>query len=298
MTEAQHVDERFRDWLWVPTEERIEKIQRPRWINYPQARRALLRMEELLSYPRVHRMPNLLVVGDTNNGKTMLIERFLRKYPVDENACGESVQMPVVAIQAPPLPDENRLYSAILRAINAPHSSSDNAGKKQDQVYDLLPVIGAKILIIDEIQHLLAGAPAAQRRFLNALKHLGNELRIPIVAFGVPEGLRAIQSDSQLANRFQPIPLYRWKRGTEFLRLLSSFERFLPLRKKSNLAKEPIAGKLLSMSEGVIGELGAVLEMAAIHAIRSGKEQIDMDVLNQIGWISPSQRRLRTEAFV
>ena len=35
------------------------------------------RLEDLMQRPGSHRMPNLLVVGDTNNGKTALVNRFL-----------------------------------------------------------------------------------------------------------------------------------------------------------------------------------------------------------------------------
>jgi superfamily II DNA or RNA helicase len=36
------------------------------------------------------------------------------------------------------------------------------------------------MLIVDEIHHLLAGSATRQRQFLNVLKYLGNELKIPI----------------------------------------------------------------------------------------------------------------------
>lgn len=49
----------------------------PVWIGYTQARTILSQLDYLLEYPAMHRMPNLLIVGRTNNGKTMLIDRFL-----------------------------------------------------------------------------------------------------------------------------------------------------------------------------------------------------------------------------
>jgi hypothetical protein len=39
----------------------------------------------------------------------------------------------------------------------------------------------------DEIQHVLAGPLLKQRQFLNVIKHLGNELRIPVVAAGTQD---------------------------------------------------------------------------------------------------------------
>jgi GTPase SAR1 family protein len=58
----------------------------------------------------MHRMPNLLIVGDTNAGKTMLANRFVQVHPADDNPHGEAAIVPVLAIQTPPGPDEGRFY--------------------------------------------------------------------------------------------------------------------------------------------------------------------------------------------
>lgn len=56
------------------------------------------------------------------------------------------------------------------------------------------------------------------------MKYMGNELQIPIVGVGIKDAYRAIQTDSQLANRFEPAVLPRWEMDKNFLRLLMSFE--------------------------------------------------------------------------
>lgn len=38
-------------------------------------------MEVLYTFPVRQRMPNLLLVGPTNNGKSMIIEKFRRTHP-------------------------------------------------------------------------------------------------------------------------------------------------------------------------------------------------------------------------
>ena len=70
---------------------------------------------------------------------------------------------------------------------------------------------GVRLLVIDEVQNLLSGSRLQQRRLLNLLRWLGNELQIPLVAVGTAEALHAIQSDDQLANRFTPFGLPPWK---------------------------------------------------------------------------------------
>lgn len=53
----------------LPAAERIQRIRADRWIGYPRAVEALNRLETLFAWPSKQRMPNLLLVGPTNNGK-------------------------------------------------------------------------------------------------------------------------------------------------------------------------------------------------------------------------------------
>lgn len=292
MTEhPQHLKEQVVQYLELPLAERIERIRSPRWIGYSRAQEILTKLEELYSHPPSHRMPNMLLVGDTNNGKTMLIRRFCSKHEASDNPGADAVSVPVLYVQAPPTPDESRFYSAILNLLFAPYRQRDRLEKKQDMVITLLRQVGMRVLVIDEIQHILAGSMHKQRTFLNVIKYLGNELQVPIVAVGTLDAFRAVQSDPQLANRFEPLPLPRWDLNEEFLRLLVSFERMLPLREPSVLPTPALAAKLLSMSDGLIGELAQILTSAAIHAVKSGKERIDIKILESIGWVSPSERK-------
>ena len=72
---------------------------------------------------------------------------------------------------------------------------------------------------------------------------MSNDLMISFVVSGIRTAFNAIQHDEQLANRFEPVALQRWSMGEEYLRLLLSFERMLPLRKASNLIEDDLAYK-------------------------------------------------------
>lgn len=84
--------------------------------------------------------------------------------------------------------------------------------------------------------------------------------------------------------------LRRWELNEEFFRLLASFERLLPLRKPSSLTDARVAGKLMAMCEGTIGELHRLLAAAVEDAILTGHERIDLDVLAGLEWNEPSER--------
>jgi len=293
---SSHLLQKAAGYLSCPDVERIAYIRSPKWIGYPRAQDILSQLEKLLAHPKSHRMPNLLIIGDTNNGKTMLVQRFCGRHKPQDNPEGEAAVVPVLYVQAPPVPDESRFYNAILELLFAPYKPGDRADRKQFQAIKLLRAVGLKMLIIDEIHHILAGAMTKQKAFLNVIKYLGNELEVPIVGVGTRDAFRAIQTDLQLSNRFDRALLPRWSNDEEFLRLLATFERMIPLRHPSELIDGALADRIYSMSEGYLGEISRVLATAAVVAVETGQERIDKQVLNHIGWIPPSERRKEPRA--
>lgn len=237
-------------------------------------------------------MPNLLLVGPSNNGKTMIVEKFRREHlpGSEENPHDSAVRVPVLKVQMPPAPDERRFFAAILEALGAPDRVTGRLHLKQDMVVRMMRATGARMLIIDEVHNLLSGTRDQQRRFLNLLRWLGNELQIPLVAVGTAAALRAIQSDDQLANRFTPFGLPPWQSDAEFARLINTLETVMPLKKPSNLSEPFVAQKLLTASEGILGEIIAIVTKAAVSAIQAGEERIRPDALDRIGFIPPRER--------
>lgn len=130
------------------------------------------------------------------------------------------------------------------------------------------------------MHNLLAGSARAQRRALNLLKFLANQLRIPIVCLGTDEALRAVQSDPQVASRFEPLHLPRWHEDEAFRSLLAALETTLPLRKPSTLVQKTLVKRILTQSGGITGNVVRLLTRAAVHAILTGQERIDASLLD------------------
>src|SRR5882762_3588153 len=107
-------------------ESRIRRIRTDRWITYARAEAALVAMEDLLTFPKRTRMPNLLLVGPTNNGKTMIVEKFKRSHPPSNTSRsrGSAPEVPILKVQMPPGPDEHRLFGAILNELGVPNMLS------------------------------------------------------------------------------------------------------------------------------------------------------------------------------
>lgn len=65
MSDYPHLDPALRSLADLSAPERIERIRADRWIDYPRAREALARLDELFFHPKRARMPNLLIFGDS-----------------------------------------------------------------------------------------------------------------------------------------------------------------------------------------------------------------------------------------
>ena len=267
-------------------EERLAYIDQTTFIPYTRATELLAEMEDLLGHPKTNRMPNILIVGRSDNGKTEILREFLKRHPAEERAGLDTVFAPVVYIQSPPGPSEHIFLNKLLNMLGVTAKINEASDRKLLQVMEILRAVQVKVLLIDELNALLAGSVTKQRFFLNMLKYLGNELQISIVAAGTLDAVHAVKSDLQIESRFPVRAISRWQEGTEFRRLLASFESVLPLKEISELHQKKLASRLYGISEGVIGELAKTLRSAARHAITTGIEQITEEVIDGCPYVS------------
>lgn len=281
----------------LPVEQRIVKLRGEYWIGYTKAQEALDKMEELLNYPKRIRMPNMLLVSPTNNGKSMIVEKFRRKHLPYTSADQEHEVIPVLTVQMPSNPSVRRFYSTMLDALGAPIIYNTTA-QYESIAMKLMKATKVRMLIVDELHNLLAGNNNVQREFLNVLRFIGNTMKIPIVGVGIKDAYLAIRSDDQLENRFEPFILPLWKNDNEFSKLLKSITMVLPLQKPSSLLDSEVRSIILFKSEGTIGEIITLLTRAACEAIISGQEFIDRVILEKTKYNSPSERRRLYEGVI
>lgn len=289
MSEYAHIHPDFRPVLCLSNKERIHFLNEPRWIGYPTAQKLIELLRHMMDLPTRPRMPNLLVAGDSNNGKTTIIDRFRELHGasyVNDNA--EPVK-PVIVVQSPPTSDEKALYISMLEEFWAPYRATDPVVKLRYQVLHLMRECNVRILIIDELHSLLSGSAIKQREIMNAIKMLCNELAIPVVGVGTSDAIRVLHTDPQHASRFDVFPLRPWNIGVDFQRFLKGFESVLPLKEPSQLFHPGVAHRLHSISEGNTGNLHRLLVECATEAINSGKEKIDLEIINSKSWLTPTR---------
>lgn len=299
MTDFSHLSEPTKEIMLLSDEERILHIKRDRWVGYDRANQIITKLEDLLVHPKIERMPNMLIIGDSNNGKSRLINHFFKKHLAHDNPLGRSIKVPVLLLEAPSSGSVEHLYKRILDLLISPYKTSIKLADLEEQVIKVLKEIDLGIIVIDEIHNLLSGAPREQRHFLTALKTLGNMVRVPIVGVGINTAFIAFQTDSQTSNRYVTERLTKWKLDNQFLRFLASIERIIPLKDPSNLSGRQIATKIYAITEGLIGEISTLLNEAAIWSIRNQKpdypECITIEAINACGYRPPSVRASHTK---
>ncbi len=275
-------------------EDRIRWLGTDWYIGYGRAQEANSKLHWLFHHPKRQRMPNLMIIGPTNNGKSMIIEKFVRSVSADFPSSREQKKKedaPVVCMHMPPGPSIARFYSMLLSSIGASFSSRGGVVALEHIALTTLEKSGIKLLIIDEVHNLLAGSRAQQREFMNLLRMLGNMLRIPIVCVGTHEAYLAIRSDRQLENRFEPLLLPKWVSGKELDSLLATYGSVLLLREPSKLQSQQMSWEILKLTDGIIGEMFRLLSEAAIVAIKLGKESIDREIFEKCQYRSPDERK-------
>jgi hypothetical protein len=87
------------------------------------------------------------------------------------------------------------------------------------------------------------------------------------------------------------LTLPKWQADDEGRTLLHLLESTLPLGYSSNIAAdEALAERIIKESEGILDWINKLLVKASMKAIRTGKEKIDMDLIDSLNWIKPSDR--------
>lgn len=272
--------------------EKLNKVHEPFWIEYPVFYKVIKELEQLLEFQEKTRPENLLIISETNNGKTIIAKKFLNKHPprvvvLEE---GEKLILDVLMIQCPHVSDEKLLYFSLLDALNIPYRSSRTKQELLTKVIDALRRLHVRVLILDELQHLLS-KPAKQRDMLNLLKYISNEVGLSIIGVGTLEAFYVINSDRQLANRFNKTLLPKWKYNDDFINLLATYQQTIKLEKEFSIITPKISRLIYDLGEGLLGEYIRIIKLLWKEAIESGDETISLNTFNKINYTPPSERR-------
>jgi len=275
--EFTHLPHDVRPIAALDAEARIAHIRAERWVQHAAAERVLGYLHEALGQPPRERMENILLVGESGMGKTMLVRKFERQTAVAFDDRAGVQRRPVVVMLMPHQPTEARFFDQLLMALNAPSAGYFMRGfPLQEPAVRLLRELGTRVVVVDELNSLLAGTPRQQRAFLQLLRFLSNELRLAFIGVGVPEARHALLSDGQLRSRFTDIELPPWSLGEDLRDFVTRMSWSLPLREPSPVDSPKLRRLLVDRTGGITLGICKAFERAAIKAIHDGREKIDL----------------------
>lgn len=293
MEQYNYLAEHVLETIVLSDNERITMLYEDRWIGYQKAINVLNMLTDILNRPRKLRPECLLIIGDSNIGKTTIIHEFVKKHYTnrveDMDKQLISLTKPVIPIQAPAKANVKDLYINILSNFFVPFRASDSESKLRNQVLHVMRKYETKMLIIDELHNCLSGSARQLQEVMNTLKTLSNELSLNIIGVGTRDASLILHTDTQYASRFEVLDLPLWKLNEDYLRLLLSYVRLLPLKKPSNLASQEIASLLYEISGGNFGDLNRLLVECAKEAILTGKEEITLEIVKKFTWLKPTE---------
>lgn len=280
-----HLLEHVRRHLDRGHEERIAYVRAPRWIGHHVAKDAHRRLAELVSRPSSLRTQGLMLVGPYANAKTMIAERFAVEH------LKTSPEQRVWIAQTREGAGLGHFYASILQALRAPGGDMRDVGRKAKQLDHLLASLRPRVLIFDEFHNALRGRARDIEAIFASLRRIGRQYDVSPVLVGEVAVYDFVNATSEMASRFDPVVVPRWQYDEDYLVLLDSLEAALPLARSSDLSDEPLARRIFSLSEGLIGEIVAIVTKAAINAIRSGTERISKAGVDELRHVPISQRR-------
>ncbi|MCG6037519.1 MULTISPECIES: TniB family NTP-binding protein [Acinetobacter] len=289
----EHLADDVLEVMTLSDSDRINTLFSDRWIGYKKAVTILDTLTDILNRPRKLRPECLLIVGDSNMGKTTIIHEFTKQYytktvnDIDMELL--SVKKPVLTILAPAKANVKELYINILNHFFVPFRPTDPEAKLRNQAVHLMRKYETKMLIIDEIHNCLTGSTKLLSEVMNTLKNLSNDLSLNIVGVGTREAVTILHTDAQYASRFDVAMLPKWELNQDFLRLLLSYVRLLPLKKRSDLASQRLATLIFEISGGNFGDLNRLLIECAKEAIVQGNEEITEEIVHKFKWLKPTE---------
>ncbi|NME07802.1 ATP-binding protein [Psychrobacillus sp. BL-248-WT-3] len=238
---------------------------------------------------------NMTLMGFSGIGKTTAIERILSLYPQ-------------VILHKHPL----NLMQVVWLKLNCPHDGSlkslcmdfflkmdqllgtnyfDKFGNSRHSISSMVTRMGqvAKlhcigVIVIDEIQHLLATKNNDSEKMMNYFVTVVNELGVSVVMIGTMRAKVILQQDFRQARRGSGQGDMVWqqmKKDGDWDLLIESLWGYQWLRNKVELTEE-LNQTLYDESQGIVDIAIKLFALAQGRAIETGKETITTNTIRQV----------------
>lgn len=228
------------------------------------------------------------LLADSGVGKTTLVETFVEDVnnPRPDADAETQSECRVLYVNLPTPCTIKAMTVEILNGLNDPLSHKHSTtGDNTDRIRTLLSQQDVNLIILDEFQHLI---DPERDRVLRAsaqwLKRMIDVSQVPVVCVGLPDSERIYTQDRQIQRRTTKIIRMRSFQKDElqlFRGFIHLYEQELGFAEASNLGKKATAAAILSVTDGLIGQVTQLIVEAAEISMRrdSGPDAITVNDL-------------------
>ena len=270
--------------------QRIKYLKRDQFVPYPRAKAAVEDIADLVDDPDKVTPRGIILVGESQMGKSAIINEVCKRHPADDNVKGEAAIVKILRIQFPET-QKDAVYGEILRKYGAKLPASARPDQLRATVLHLHQATGVQLFVVDELANVKGGSKKAQTVQMNSIKFIMNDRQRPVVLAVTKDVYTELSEDEMVRNRFDVIKLARFTNASdpEFVSFLIGWELALPLKYPSELGSERIATQFFKLGEGHVGQTRKALMLATRTAIVMGVDRIDNDVLEQMKFLTPQE---------
>ncbi|CAN5213605.1 hypothetical protein BH11PSE10_BH11PSE10_16890 [soil metagenome] len=279
-----HLAEGVRAVAALSDDQRRRYLDQDFYVDFASMRAIRGELNQLPGLPDARKPRSFIVVGESQMGKSTVLEEFERDHQASDNPEGEFAKAPVLRVQF--AEDGGKgLWNELSGALNIVVPSSASWTRHKKMVLKTIVDVEVKVFVVDEIANMMSYAKNTQDIALNGIKYLMNHHKRPIVLGATPEVYKVIKVDPQIRNRFKLLILRRLEPDDEMAEFLRNWEKCLPLRSASNLDEKELMAAIHKITLGLVGDIVEALKMAAKYAI-GREEAITVEVLKEMGWVT------------
>lgn len=147
------------------------------------------------------------VPGPSGVGKSSLIATLARTYP--PTRMNGRLMVPVLVVEVPQFASAKQLPSCVLQALGLQVPRNMTVGAMFDLMQKQLELAGTRVVIFDEISHLVdEGSRVPPRAASDWLKTLVDKANVTLIVFGIPRLERLFSANEQLRRRSRPARVF------------------------------------------------------------------------------------------
>lgn len=227
----------------------------------------------------------LLIYGQSGTGKSTALDYYLKSFP--RQVTPRRTTIPVLKVVTPEAPTVRSFTEAVLVSLGDAAASRGSAAVKTQRIIHFVKECGVELILIDEFQHFCDSTAAERRRVTDWLKNLLNECNVPVVLFGLPRAISALNANEQLRRRFAAPVYYKefaYQTPEEqglFRSVLKHLREQIPFPQGLDLSDPEVAMRFHYATNGLIDYVVKIIDEVVTSAPQPRHAEFSFESLQQ-----------------